>query len=320
MAADKPLIMALHGRLGNQLFSFATGLACARRADAALRFYDIQHIGAAAYPLGDLIGERLELASPRELARVGLYDWPTPLRRTLSSVTYTLAERRAERASHPRLMVQQRLGSPFRTHANVFDVEPPVMLVGYFQSEDYFADHAEEIDAAIRLPEPDHGFLRRLPRPVVSVTLRRGDYADFGWMLPLAFYANALEYCLSELSPASLLVFSDDPEFAELAGPWMRERSGIPVFLGTAITRDPLQQLAMIAACDHHIVANSTFCWWGAWLGERRSPAPSTVIAPAGWVDGDDGIIPARWVAIGTNQDDDRKPDVGGSESASALT
>ena len=296
MGGDNSLIMALHGRLGNQLFSFATGHACARRTCSRLSFYDIQHAGASSYPLSTVLGERFELASPRDLLRIGLLDYAAPLRRTLSATSYTIAERRAQRAARPRVIVQERLGSAFQTHPEVFEAKPPVMFVGYFQSEDYFVDYAEEIDAAIALPTGEPEFMSRLARPVVSVTFRRGDYADFGWMLPLGFYANALDYCASKLAPGSLLVFSDDPEFAELAGPWMRERAGIPVFLGTAVTRDPLQQLAMIAACDHHIVANSTFCWWAAWLGERRSAEPCTGIAPTGWVDGDEGILPARWV------------------------
>jgi hypothetical protein len=292
--------MMLHGRLGNQLFSFATGYACAQRSGSPLLFYDAAHSGTGSYEFYEAITPRPLFARPRDLLQVGHYDFGTPLGRSLSALSWSVAERRANRARSPRLIIQERLGSPFAPHEEVFAALPPVLFVGYFQSERYFDEYAAEVNAAITLPPAPASVMERLPRPVVSITFRRGDYANFGWTLPLAYYGNAIEYCNEHLSPGSLLIFSDDPQFVELAAPWLRGQAQVPTHLATSHTRDPLTQLAMIAACDHHIVANSTFCWWGAWLGEQRATAPCTVIAPAGWLDGDEGILPERWVRVPT--------------------
>ena len=57
----------------------------------------------------------------------------------------------------------------------------------------------------------------------------------------------------------------------------------------------------LMSKCNHYIIANSTFSWWSAWLGEQSSPK-SIVIAPKVFIDkgpsawGFDGLIPDRWI------------------------
>jgi hypothetical protein len=296
-----PVIARLWGRLGNQLFIFAAGYACARRTNGRLLFYDWANTGSASYQLADVLGSAFTLATPRELLSVGQYDYDTAFRGTLSAWASRIADARAARANLPQVIWEERLGSFAALHREVLDARPPVLLVGLFQNESYFSDYADEVSAAIDLPAGVEGAIRHLARPILSVMFRRGDYVDTDWSLPLAYYHNALEYAQEQLAPRSLLLFSDDPQFIELAAPWL-QRYG-DVHLATEYTSDPLAQLALVTQCDHHIVANSSFSWWGAWLGEHRHDHASVVIAPAGWLRCDGRTIPERWVKMPTTTD-----------------
>jgi hypothetical protein len=174
------------------------------------------------------------------------------------------------------------------------------VLRGYFEHERYFSDVAPEVETAIHLPPTDDVLPRELPRPIVSVTFRRGDFNSLGWSLPLDYYEAALSHLCERIRPGTLLALGDDPGFNELAEPWLQRFA--PVVNGLRLSGDPVTNLAMLAACDHSVIANSTFSWWGAWLSERRAPSPGErmVFAPDDWRHGRPtaDIIPDRWTRV----------------------
>ena len=140
---------------------------------------------------------------------------------------------------------------------------------------DYLQDlrNFEEIEDDVRnyfSPRPDvwrrlaarfDGILS-LPHKT-SLHVRRGDYVGhngFFANLPVAYYMEAMS-----LTQGPYLVFSDDI-------PWCRSNlPGDCVFMEN--NRD-YEDLFLMAACDEHIVANSTFSWWGAWIGGGHAILP----------------------------------------------
>lgn len=165
-------------------------------------------------------------------------------------------------------------GSPYQEPHFSHDPIPKMKslrLHGYFQSEKYFARHASLIrkllSPSVVVPErPD----------AVSVHVRRGDYMLLPThhpILPMSYFLSAAE-ALERQGARRFLVFSDDL-------PWCREQAVFsrPPF---EIIPDmgPLEQLALTISCTHHIMANSTFSWWAAWL----DPKPGKIIvAPRLW-------------------------------------
>lgn len=151
-------------------------------------------------------------------------------------------------------------------------------LAGFFQSPRYFASIEDELRAdmlagaeagAGALPDID------LSGETVSVHLRMGDYADpqnaaIHGVLPPDYFEAAAERVRAMHPEARFLLFSDQPDAA-------RERLSrlrlTPVDGGSRVA-----DLLLMARCRHHIIANSTFSWWGAWLGEG-----GTVVAPERW-------------------------------------
>jgi hypothetical protein len=113
--------------------------------------------------------------------------------------------------------------------------------------------------------------------------VRRGDYVAnpvnqrmFG-SCSEAYYRQALAAVQQRAGTVRPFVFSDDPAYAR------RLFADVPAALFVSGDhRDPTEDLHLMAACSHHIIANSSFSWWGAWLGKK---AGQVVVAPKPWFD-----------------------------------
>lgn len=185
---------------------------------------------------------------------------------------------------------------------------PPVYLSGYFQSWRYFEAIADEIRQGFTVATPPGPEVLALLHEVVdsesiSLHIRRTDYLHRKHpretALPLEYYRAALLRILERVDTPKLFVFSDD-----LA--WARDHLDADcscVFVDLGPDRQDIDDLRLMAACRHHIIANSTFSWWGAWL--RGSPETSQLVyTPAHWIrSGLDtaDLIPAEWEVIDWN-------------------
>ena len=166
---------------------------------------------------------------------------------------------------------------------------PKTVLFGYFQSERYFSSIAEILCDSFSPREPlgakaaatlAHIEASRLG---VSVHIRRGDYLNPGiakthGILGEAYYREAIDRIEIGLGQKpDFFVFSDDQVAAEqLLG-------FVPASRLHYIRGDPerpWEDMTLMACCRHHVVANSSFSWWGAWL--NRSP-DKIVVAPRAW-------------------------------------
>src|SRR5205823_3792455 len=101
-------------------------------------------------------------------------------------------------------------------------------------------------------------------------------------VLPLDYYDRALQLLADTVPAPTFVIFGDDPGFVEMFVERTGHR-GHSAVSGLAIGRDPIAQLRLLSECDHAILSNSSFAWWGAWLGDRRGDPNRTVIAPAGF-------------------------------------
>ena len=160
------------------------------------------------------------------------------------------------------------------------DITESGMMVGYWQSEKYFADIADQVRKEFCLPKAS------IDDDMVAVTVRRGDYLslpDVFHNLGESYYQDALE-----IFPGyTVVVFSDDPV-------WCTENLDWADYImpcNTAIT-----DLSLLSSFKNHIIANSSFGWWGAWLANGN-----TVVSPRDWftngLDTTD-LIPDRWIRI----------------------
>lgn len=123
------------------------------------------------------------------------------------------------------------------------------------------------------------------------------DYQELGWLLPFAWYRRAAELVANRLGETSFVVFSDVVLAAEATAHALSDIGPA----ASAAELDPISQLHLIASMDHAVIADSSFAWWGAWLGDYRAGFGSEriVVAPDRWGTFDfGGIPPERWARL----------------------
>ncbi|GAB3886482.1 alpha-1,2-fucosyltransferase [Spirosoma agri] len=183
-----------------------------------------------------------------------------------------------------------------------------VTLDGFWQSEEYFRESAATIRQELSLattPSSEFASYEQLIKATsvpVSVHIRRGDYVNhpefsqtFGFV-GLAYYEQALERIREQVSEPRFFIFSDDQD-------WVRENLKLPadaVFVKNTGPNSDVADLVLMSRCRHHVIANSSFSWWGAWLNPN---ADKTVITPKNWYKkqptwNTKDLLPATWLSI----------------------
>ncbi|MGZ4758760.1 MAG: alpha-1,2-fucosyltransferase, partial [Acidimicrobiales bacterium] len=166
-------------------------------------------------------------------------------------------------------------------------LEAPCYLHGYFQHPGYFEHSLDEVCSLVI----GHLDIGERPRsadrvPVVGVHFRRGDFVALGWALGLGYYDRALELVAARVPRFEVRVFSDDRVFATLVEEHLAGR-GLTVAPSPRreVDDDPaVAVLVEMAGCDHLVMANSTYSWWAASIGDRLGgPVDRVVVCPTVW-------------------------------------
>ena len=287
------VITRLSGGLGNQMFQYAAGKRLATRLGVGYRldlslFETLQCATPRRYAL-DVFALDDPIASPEEVR-------PFLPRRGVRSWLDRLGGRR-------RTYYRER---HFHFDPAVLELGGDVCLEGYWQSERYFADIAGLIREAFRFPEPRSGPNLELGRRIrdvvaVSVHVRRGDYvADettHRWhgVCGIDYYRRAIEHIAERIERAEFFVFSDDPA-------WAQANLKFPTAV-TFVDHNPpergFEDMRLMSLCRHHIIANSSFSWWAAWLAVNGD---KIVVAPRRWFATDEldasDVCPADWLRL----------------------
>lgn len=144
-----------------------------------------------------------------------------------------------------------------------------IIFVGYWQSYKYFELWRDVVLNKFRIPwEMDQGY--------VSLHVRRGDYLRYPSINPLAtheYYAEAVK-TFKLYGYRKFKVFSDDLS-------WCAQEFKHPDYVGCEFQYPNVSSiesdLIRLSCCEHNIMSNSTYAWWGAWL--NRNPK-KIVICP----------------------------------------
>jgi len=194
---------------------------------------------------------------------------------------------------------------PFSFDPKLDRVAVPVYMRGYFQSFRYLEGVEDSIRSEFQVRTPPAGQNAQLLEMIrgsnsVAVHIRRGDYvtdpgvARMHGALPLDYYLWALRLIVHRAGAATLFVFSDDIYWAQA-----NLATGLPtVFVGHNGPDQDYEDLRLMSACKHFVIANSSFSWWAAWLGTHEG---KIVCAPARWMASNpdtSDLIPESWTRI----------------------
>lgn len=172
------------------------------------------------------------------------------------------------------------------------------MLYGYFQSPLYFAEIAPVLRDELKgllagtVQHEWEMHTKLLDPRSVAVHVRRGDFLTnpVFQVCDLAYYEKSMEEMRSRVPGAIFFVFSDDPEWCKANF----TESDVHVVDTGKIGNHPLHDLHLMSSASHHIIANSSYSWWAAWLGDRPE---QEVIIPNRWFAGEilAPIAEKRW-------------------------
>lgn len=311
------IITSITGGLGNQLFQYAMGRRLAVYRGVEL-FLDTANYGPQ--------GEARPVALKDFARPLAVYQFKVKAGTASAAQIQSLKDNYTSKSPRDRMVRQVRRFFPsflrkkshlierqFRFQPEALSFQSPAYLQGFWQSERYFEDIVPIIreefclrddsissSAAQRVDE-----LRSKYGVIVSLHVRRGDLAHAQEELRQRKLTHAapvtgdyIRAAMDRFSPdVCFFVFSDSPKDIH----WCRENIHAPNIEFSNAQSD-LWDFAAMTACDHHIIANSSFSWWAAWLDSN----PMTrVIAPSEWALHNpafpittEDLLPKRWEVI----------------------
>ena len=173
----------------------------------------------------------------------------------------------------------------------------PVKYYGYFQSSKNFKSQGEKIKSCF---SPTEDFIKKIKnlypkifdKNSVSIHVRRGDYIGVSEILPI-IDKTYIDECLNQIGKHShIFIFSNDKE-------WCKKNLNYENY--TVVEGlDDYEELWSISLCNHNIMSNSSFSWWGSYLNLNENKivtAPSIWFGPKGEKNYQD-IYEDEWIKI----------------------
>ncbi len=182
------------------------------------------------------------------------------------------------------------------------DIEMPYNLKGYFQSESYWSHCMDKVKAALTFKQDfihqvRNDFEHVFTKETIAISIRRGDYKQNPnyRLLPIEHYIKALFKFFPNYEDYNIIIFSDEIPYARV------HFDCLPNVYFSENNSD-IADICLMSQCDHFLVANSTFSWFGAWIGEKPH---SKIIRSTHHFEGDlkrkhdaKDYYPERWIAF----------------------
>ena len=291
------IVVRLTGGLGNQLFQYAMGRYHSLRHSVELVLEDSFYID----PPADSTPRQYDLDKYPIVARRSNAEE----RHAWRSYTGRISKRfrRFVDFPGPFIYVHER---PGQFNSNVNELGDGIFLDGYWQSERYFPGiqaslYADFLPLLPMLSEDTRISAIMKARQSISLHIRRGDYVSniaantIHGVCGLDYYDRAIRYMVERQTDPVFFIFSDDMQ-------WVKKNLVINyphVFVEHNSSTKAFQDLRLMSQCNHHILANSSFSWWGAWLNPS---AEKLIVRPRTWFVGlpqtSTWACPEEWAAI----------------------
>ncbi|MDP3332699.1 MAG: alpha-1,2-fucosyltransferase [Methylococcaceae bacterium] len=291
------IISHILGGIGNQMFQYAAGraLSLVNNQQFLVDLSDFSnyrlHHGFELTRVFNLNAEAASIAAVNEMLGWRANRW---------------AKRVLRRPQFVYLRGRKFIVEPhFNYWPDFVNLQDNCYLYGYWQSEKYFKQFESTIRHDFTFREPLTGHNAELAIEMknsqsVSLHVRRGDYvsnpknSSLLEVCSLDYYHKAISYIAERIEHPVFYIFSDDIE-------WVRQNlpMGFPyVYVDNNRLADSYKDMQLMGLCRHHIIANSSFSWWGAWLNANPE---KLVIAPKNWFsngNNDCDLIPDEWVRL----------------------
>lgn len=274
----KKIIIQISGGLGNQMFQYALGRSLSLRHRVPLTL-DISWFSSPMTGCTKrefMLGVFPHISFSSTVSYYNSYDLPKWKILCQQLMSYIIPS-------------MPTVNQPYFAYwPQIERISPPVRLIGYWQSEKFFSSHAEQIRQDFAFPSLPAGPATYLAQKIkdtpnsVSLHIRRGDYIhnpeiqSVHGNISFEYYEQALSYIKNRYGVTNIFIFSDDPSWVKKNFNCCGHKKNI---VNLSLPEYPYHEMHLMALCKHHIIANSTFSWWGAWLGKQNG----LTIAPSKW-------------------------------------
>jgi len=288
------IVTKLIGGLGNQLFQYAVArqLAKIHNTKVSLDIHQFETYKLHKYSLqplnisASLIGKN----------QVEKYTQPGIMEKLIGKI-------RQRPPTKPKSFIKEK---HYHFDPNILKCSDNIYLDGYWQSEKYFKNISHILKEELTPINEQTGKDKLIADQIlnsesVSIHLRRGDYItnsitnQYHGICTTKYFLKCIENITRKVSNPNFFVFSDDPD-------WCRKNLKIqyPITIINHNSADNnYQDLRLMSQCNHNIIANSSFSWWGAWLNNNPE---KIVYAPKNWFNNPKNVtsdlIPSDWSTI----------------------
>ena len=291
----RKLRVRLDGGLGNQLFQISAGFAYAKDKNMSIIFY-IPSSGRTdfSHQFDSSLFDVSSISNSRKFP----FNFD-PLTKALNRVLRSL----------PRLQQLLRIHAPIEIGFDPELLRNPKWrtLIGYFQSYKYLELARPSLQDFLKVVEPSSWYNHEKESlshsEKISLHVRRGDFVtlrEVHGILGKSYYQQAIDLARRKFPSAEILVFSDDSEKAKVLLAGLDDNIR---FTDPPKASAPGESLALMWECSAHIIANSTFSWWGAAMAMKSE----FVVAPKQWMRNGVEIrdlIPPTWIQIDSDWED----------------
>lgn len=268
------------GRLGNQMFQYAALFSLSKKYNLEFR---LSRINCELYKCFDLDAEVCSYFND-------IFFIPHNLSSDIVVNAHTIF---IENQDH----INKLFNTNFDLH--FYNTNPDnKSILGFFQNYKYFSEFDSELRKKYKFKalydKISNEYINNNFRQseIISLHIRRTDYINSDVLnnLNLDYYEYALEYFDSSLP---VLIFSDDPSWCEEQSIFQSNRFTVMKSNNTYI------DLCLMSKCDYHIIANSTFSWWGSWLANsKKTISPKQWFLPHYEFLDSDGLRLPNWISI----------------------
>jgi hypothetical protein len=293
----KQIELHLVGGLGNQLFILAAGIYLAEKFGRKLRLTHIR-LNSESYHNSGLADFELDYIYREKLISSKRAEFKNRLLRALFTRLTT----------HKKFLIcltRRYISAVVGYDTHLMKLKNIKLLVGYFQTYRYIelTSNPLSIDKLqLKHQSPwleEKMSLMGAERPI-AVHVRLGDYMSLHnresiGVLSLTYYKNCIDVARNHFPDSPVWIYSNDISEAEIKLSGLND--GSFYFLNTKDSASDSETLFLMAHCMVHIISNSTFSWWAAYLNREAD----LVIAPNKWFKGmadPTDLIPPTWRTV----------------------
>lgn len=285
-------IVNIIGGLGNQMFQYAFAVALKQKfPDEEIRIYTRSFNGYKlhnGYELPNLFNITLKYATTRDVIRV---YWPVFHYKLWQIARHCLPSRKC---------IKEKPGYII----NEYELENGKFFDGYFQRVSYLFSSRKEIQQIFSFPNIEDDYNLSAVKFIqedesASIHVRRGDYLDhpvYGGICTTEYYMNALSVLKKKTATKRLLIFSNDIFWCKTVLADLLRGFKV-MYVDWNNGKSSFRDMQLMSLCDHNIIANSSFSWWGAWLNRNKN---QLVIAPKKWDNNEkfDNMYLDSWIVV----------------------